>query len=115
MKRFLLILLFSLCFSAEAQSQEPAQNTQQSDTIQQKKFEFQVMPFLSYNRNLKFMFGAIPMLMYRINNEDKVSPQSLSGISGVYTTNKSYFVSVFNRWYYDEDRWRAKLFALTGD
>ncbi len=115
MKRFIPILLFSFCFFADVHSQEQTQSTQQSDTLQQKKFEFQVMPFLSYNRNLKFMLGAIPMLMYRLDNEDKISPQSLSGVSGVYTTNKSYFVSVFNRWYYDEDRWRAKLFALTGD
>lgn len=73
------------------------------------------MPFLSYNRNLEFMFGAIPMIMYKTNQKDIVSPKSISGISAVYTTNKSYFVAFFNKWYFKEDSWRAKLFGVTGD
>lgn len=80
-----------------------------------KKFELSVMPFLSYNRNLDFMFGAIPMLMYKTNQKDTISPKSLSGLTAIYTTNKSYFICLFNRWYFKEDTWRFKLFALTGD
>jgi outer membrane protein assembly factor BamA len=61
------------------------------------------------------MFGAIPMMMYDVNQKDTVSPQSLSGLSAIYTTNGSYFVAIFNRWYVAQDRWRLKLFALTGN
>ncbi|RDI06922.1 BamA/TamA family outer membrane protein [Flavobacterium sp. AG291] len=114
MKKITTVLLLLFCLFS-AHSQEQTKSEVSSDTLKHKKFEFNVMPFISYNRSLKFMFGAIPMVMYKLDSEDKVSPQSLSGISGVYTTNGSYFVSVFNRWYYDEDRWRAKFFAVTGD
>ncbi|WP_163399521.1 BamA/TamA family outer membrane protein [Flavobacterium fluviatile] len=81
----------------------------------EKKIELRVMPYVSYNRNLKFMFGAIPMMMYKLNSEDSISPKSLSGMSGIYTTNKSYVVAVFNKWYMSEDRWRLKLFFMTGN
>jgi hypothetical protein len=73
------------------------------------------MPFLGYNRNLQVMLGAIPMMMYKLSVKDTVSPQSLSGLSAIYTTNGSYFVALFNRWYMAEDKWRLKLFVLTGN
>jgi len=73
------------------------------------------MPFLSYNRNLQFMFGAIPMAMYKLNKKDTIAPKSLSGMSAIYTTNKSYFVAFFNKWYLAEDKWRVKLFVFTGN
>ncbi len=64
---------------------------------------------------MKVMFGAIPMAMYRLNPLDTISPKSLTGSSLVYTTNGSYFFTLFNRWYIKEDQWRFKLFALAGD
>ncbi|TYA56685.1 BamA/TamA family outer membrane protein [Formosa maritima] len=80
-----------------------------------KNVDFTVMPFLSYNRNVKFMFGAIPMVMYRTNKQDTISPKSLSGAAGVYTTNKSYFIGIFNKVYFNEDKWRGTLFLAIGD
>jgi len=55
------------------------------------------------------------MMMYKLNKKDTISPKSLSGMSAIYTTNKSYFVAFFNKWYLAEDTWRVKLFALTGN
>lgn len=73
------------------------------------------MPYLGYNRDLQFMFGAMPMMMYKVNKKDTISPKSLSGMSAIYTTNNSYFVALFNKWYLADDKWRIKLFAFTGD
>ncbi|WP_274474459.1 BamA/TamA family outer membrane protein [Mangrovimonas aestuarii] len=81
----------------------------------EKKIDFTVMPFINYNRNLKFMFGAIPMVMYHPIKNDTISPKSLSGASAVYTTNSSYFIALFNKLYLNEDRWRINLFAVTGN
>jgi outer membrane protein assembly factor BamA len=90
--------------------------SQKSDSLpKQKKVEVSVMPYMSYNRNLDFMIGVIPMGMYRINPSDTISPKSLSGLAAVYTTNGSYFISVFNKIYLDEDKWRITAFAMTGD
>lgn len=81
----------------------------------EKRFELSVMPYISYNRNLDFMFGAIPMMMYKVNKNDKISPKSLSGLTAIYTTNNSYFISFFNKLYLKEDTWRVNLFAVTGN
>ncbi|MBK0370227.1 BamA/TamA family outer membrane protein [Flavobacterium agrisoli] len=115
MKKCLLVILLFGSFVSFTHAQKIPADSTTAKPQKNKKFELSVMPFLSYNRNLEFMFGAIPMLMYKTNQQDTISPKSLSGISGVYTTNKSYFFSFFNRWYFKEDTWRLKLFALTGD
>ncbi|HEY2583354.1 MAG TPA: BamA/TamA family outer membrane protein [Mucilaginibacter sp.] len=113
MKQTLLIIFAAFCctcaFCQTRTDSIPAQKTKE------KNIEFTVMPFLGYNRNLQVMLGAIPMMMYKLNVRDTVSPQSLSGLSAIYTTNGSYFVAIFNRWYVKEDKWRFKLFALTGN
>ena len=83
--------------------------------VKENNVELRVMPYLGYNRNLQFMLGAIPMMMYKLNKKDTIAPESLSGLMLIYTTNGSYFVAVFNRWYVAEDKWRLKLFALTGN
>lgn len=87
-----------------------------TDTLPKaKNLEFKVIPFVNYNRNLEFMFGAVPMIMYRVQPSDTISPKSVSGISAVYTTNKSYFIAFFNKLFLDENRWRIQVFAMLGD
>lgn len=111
-RKFLLILSFIFILGeAHSQNEKPP-----ADSIAlEKNGEFQVMPFLSYNRNLKFMIGVIPMYMYRLNKEDQISPKSLSGLAAVYTTNNSYFISFFNRIFLKEDLWRLTFYGVTGD
>ncbi|WP_067146204.1 BamA/TamA family outer membrane protein [Pseudotamlana agarivorans] len=116
MKKHILFLAYFTFFLTNAYTQQNNEQTaKQHDTLQQKKVDFSVMPYMSYNRNLDFMIGAIPMMMYKLDGEDKVSPKSLSGLSAVYTTNGSYFIAFFNKWYFKEDSWRGKLFVMTGD
>ncbi|WP_223706161.1 hypothetical protein [Flavobacterium potami] len=91
------------------------QKTADSIPKKEKKIELRIMPYLSYNRNLDFMLGVIPMMMYKVNQADTISPKSLSGMSAIYTTNKSYVLAFFNRWYLNEDKWRLKFFFLTGN
>lgn len=112
MKKAILVLLV-VCSSGMVFAQQK-EDTADSTQVE-KKVDFNVMPFLSYNRNLEFMFGAIPMGMYRLDKNDTISPKSLSGLSAVYTTNGSYFLALFNKWYLKEDTWRIQLFALNGD
>ena len=114
MKYFLILpLIFSVSLAfGQTQSQD---SIRIADKKEKKNAEFTVMPFLSYNRNLKFMIGAIPMVMYRTNKSDTISPKSLSGVAAVYTTNKSYFLCFFNRIYFLQDKWRATIYGVTGD
>ncbi|PZX50174.1 BamA/TamA family outer membrane protein [Algoriphagus chordae] len=110
-KTLFIASLICCSFLANAQNEGKSGDS----TKVEKKIDFSVMPFLSYNRNLEMMIGAIPMMMYKFNKEDKISPKSLSGLSAVYTTNGSYFIAFFNRLYFKEDSWRANFFAMNGD
>ena len=114
MNKFYL-LAFCIYLSISTAYPQNEQSSLNSTEISEKRGKLQVMPFLSYNRNLKFMIGVIPMYMYRLNKNDLVSPKSLSGLAAVYTTNNSYFISFFNRMFFNEDKWRLTVFGVTGD
>lgn len=80
-----------------------------------KEIEFKVMPYINYNRNLKLMFGALPMMLFEVDKQDNVSPKSIAGLLGVYTTNESYFILGFSQLYLFEDKWRASSYVFTGN
>lgn len=86
-------------------------NAEKSD----KKFSFMPIPYINYDRTLGFSGGFLPMAMYNFNRKDTISPSSISGGFGMYTTNKSWFVLQFNKFYFNEDRYRVILAAGTGD
>ncbi|KAF2506977.1 BamA/TamA family outer membrane protein [Flavobacterium zhairuonense] len=109
---FIILLLF--CFSCTLAQEKPTDSTK-TKTAKTKNIDFNVMPYISYNRTLDFMFGAIPMMMYKTDKTDTISPKSLSGLTAIYTTNKSYFICSFNKWHFNEDKWRAQLFLMTGN
>ncbi|ETN95923.1 BamA/TamA family outer membrane protein [Zhouia amylolytica] len=108
------LILFTAIVSGQNIEKKELNNDEEK-IITEKGLDFKLMPFLSYNRNLEFMFGGIPMVMYRIDKEDEVSPKSISGVSAVYTTNQSYFIALFNKFYFKGDKWRATFFMVTGD
>ena len=107
---FLIIFLWSCGIWSQTKSTDSTASKKP-----EKNIDFNVMPYLNYNRTMDFMFGAIPMMMYKLNKNDTISPKSLSGISAVYTTNKSYFIATFNKFFFKEDSWRVQFFAATGN
>ena len=107
MVRTLLIPLTLLCIPIGTFSQEGLKK--------EKKITIVPVPYVSYNRTYDFMFGAVPMLMYKVNKNDSISPASLSGAIGIYTTNKSWFTAVFSKFYLKEDRWRVLVGAGLGN
>lgn len=108
-------LLILLLYCSSALSQQSEADSLTTNQLEEKNMEFTVMPFMSYNNNLKFMLGAVPMVMYKLNPRDTISPKSLSGVTAVYTTNNSYFVGFFNKFYFNEDKWRGTFFMALGD
>ncbi|MBD8488829.1 BamA/TamA family outer membrane protein [Echinicola sp. CAU 1574] len=115
MQKYILVILLFFSVSVLHAQKSQTDSLAKAEESVEKKYDFSLMPFLSYNRNLKFMIGAIPMVMYKTDQKDTISPKSLSGLSAVYTTNGSYFFAFFNKLFFDEDNWRVKLFAVTGD
>lgn len=115
MQKYTLIVSFFLLSQFGFSQIQVVDSTNSEEVKLEKRVDFTVMPFLSYNRNLEFMFGVIPMMMYKLDQNDDISPKSMSGVSAVYTTNGSYFVAFFNRFFFAENKWRAKFFAVKGD
>lgn len=115
MKKVLLVFIILILNHSQAWTQTNISDSISTAKAKTKRVDFNVMPYINYNRTLDFMFGAIPMMMYKLDKTDTISPKSLSGISAVYTTNKSYFIASFNKWYFKEDNWRAQLFLATGN
>jgi hypothetical protein len=91
------ILFFTLCSIQFSFSQE------EKKLNEDKNIKFVPIPYVSFNRTYKFMAGAVPMVMYKINKKDTISPSSLSGVMGVYTTNETWFTAVFSKLYLKED------------
>ncbi|PCE64298.1 BamA/TamA family outer membrane protein [Sediminicola luteus] len=94
---FVFILIFSTFFGM----------AQQKDSKKkEKKIEIAPIPYINYDRTLGASLGAVPMAMYRLKATDTISPKSLTGIMGVYTTNGSWFGMAFQKMFFAEDRYR---------
>ncbi len=78
------------------------------------KFQFVPIPYINYNRSVGFTLGALPMAMWNPVDSDTLSPSSIVGGLGMYTTNKTWFVMGFGAFFFDEDNWRIVLAGGTG-
>lgn len=81
----------------------------------EKNFSFVPVPYLNYDRSLGLSIGALPMCMYNLSKKDTISPSSISGLFGMYTTNDSWFTMAFNKFYLQEDNWRLTAVAGMGN
>lgn len=72
------------------------------------------IPYLGYNRSLGWAFGAVPTVLFNPVSADKVSPSSIAGGFGMYTTNKTWGAGGFTVLFLDEDRWRVTAAGGTG-
>jgi len=70
------------------------------------KVKFMPIPYVNYDRSMGFSLGAVPMLMFNPSEKDTISPSSLIGGLGVWTTNKTWFLMGFGMFYLAEDNWR---------
>ncbi len=70
------------------------------------KYKFMPIPYINYDRSLGFTLGVVPMLMFNPSEKDTISPSSLISIVGVYSTNRTWFLMGFGRFYLGEDNWR---------
>jgi outer membrane protein assembly factor BamA len=74
-----------------------------------KKVHLAFIPIISYNRSFGMQFGGMGNAYFNVNKKDTVSPASAVGLFGSVFTNKTYFVSLFNRLYFNNDQWRTKI------
>lgn len=86
-----------------------------SDSRIEASYKLLPIPYVNYNRSVGFQAGFLPMAMFNPVKSDTISPSSMAGLFGMYTTNDTWFLSAFAALYLDEDNWRATAGAGTGD
>ncbi len=112
MNRIWLLTFFILnVFSFSLPSSALAQRVKPSEKDSTKNFHFRPVPYVNYDRTQGFSLGAILIGMYKINPSDTLSPESLSGILGLYTTEKNAVYLAFQQFYFGQNKWRG-TFAI---
>lgn len=79
------------------------------------KTKFMPIPYLGYDRSMGFALGAVPLLMFNPVDKDTISPSSVVGGVGFYSTNKSWFTMGFGMFFLNEDRWRLTTAGGVGN
>lgn len=64
------------------------------------------LPYINYDRSIGFSVGALPMLLFNPVEKDTLSPSSIAGMFGMYTSNDTWFLMGFSALFLDEDNWR---------
>jgi outer membrane protein assembly factor BamA len=80
-----------------------------------KAVTFATIPLINYNRTIGFAGGAMVSVFYKMNKKDTISPTSSTGMVGMYSTNKTYFLVMFQQMYLKQDKWRIKAGIGTGN
>lgn len=116
MKFFLSILISFLFFycTQSTLGQSFGTGGGGGETRTDKKVDFMPIPYINYSRSLGFSIGALPMAMYNLSEKDTISPSSVSGVLGMWTTNDSWFTLAFSKFYFNEDKYRATIAAGLG-
>ncbi|MCK9205178.1 MAG: BamA/TamA family outer membrane protein [Bacteroidales bacterium] len=115
MKRFTvaLILLFISCSAVRAQNKIIAGDSlvfiEKTLKKVNKNFNFTVLPGPVYNSSNQLGFAVMPMLVYRMDKNDTLSPTSSTSALLYANFYPSWMAGIKQNFYWDRDRWRAIL------
>lgn len=101
----ILFFLFVLLQSAISQLKKDSIN----------RVGFAAIPMINYSPSFGLNLGAIGQMFYKVNLKDTISPSSSTGILGLYTTNKTYFLAGFQKMYWNDDKWRMLVAGGNGN
>lgn len=87
-------------------------NSHKNDST--KKVRFAAIPVVNYNNSMGVIVGAMGSAFYKLNANDTISPSSSSMIFGMYTGNSSFLGLGVQKFYFNEDKWRAKIVGGSG-
>lgn len=117
----LLILPLLWCLAEQAfvpgvaHAEEAPTDSSVSNTSRiEGRYKIVPLPYINYNRSTEFALGALPMVMFNPVEKDLISPSSLVGLLGLYTTNETWFLMGFTQLYFKEDTWRFTGAGGTG-
>lgn len=108
MQPFVFVLFCCLCpLLLSAQTKSETDSTQ--------KVTFAAIPVINYNTSMGFIAGGIGAAYYKLNANDTISPSSSSMLFGVLTGNNSWMGLAAQKFYFNQDKWRATLVGGTGN
>jgi outer membrane protein assembly factor BamA len=103
LKLNLAFAILFFCFLSNLTAQEP------DSTFDESSKTFLVVPLISNSPVMKTGFGGLGMYMFKLDKNDNLSPPSLASLYGIYTTNKSYILAPFGKFFWNENKNRASL------
>jgi hypothetical protein len=80
---------------------------QAGEEQKERKTEFLAAPIPLSNPTLGSGLGLVGAMLFPLEKSDTVSPPSVAGVGGFYTSNKSYAFGGAMRAYIAEDHWRV--------
>jgi len=113
-----LVLLPSVLYSQESDI-EPvedagADSSAASDSsAESKRVQFAAIPIVNYDPSFEWNLAALTNAFFKVSPADTVSPSSMAGAMVGYTTNGTWYWSLYTKLYLDEDNYRA--LAAYGD
>lgn len=107
-------VVFVLIILAVASVAHSANTTDadESSSEESKSSPWLITPLLSSDPKISTAAGA---LMGYVHTFDEKSPASMAGIAGTYSTTQSWYLGVFGKIHYNEDRHRLNATAVTGE
>ncbi|MEN8187020.1 MAG: BamA/TamA family outer membrane protein [Bacteroidota bacterium] len=103
-----MMLLF--CISVFSQEKE---KIVKNDTLKNnKKVKTAFIPMLTYSNSFGVTFGVMTAGYYKLDRTDMISPLSSTLLLLKYSLNDTWFAILPNKFYFKEDKFRAK--AVTG-
>jgi hypothetical protein len=116
-----ILIILSICISVNAQVSdentilEIEEKTDQEGNGNNKKVKKVIIPTLSYNNSIKTSFGVMAGMFYHTKIKDTISPESISMFIASYSTNKTWFAIIPNKFYLKEDKYRSIFVAGVGN
>ena len=84
----------------------PGQPPTEEEKAKEKKTEFLAAPIPLSNPTLGSGLGLVGAVLFPLKKSDTISPPSVLGVGGFYTSSHSYAFGGAMRAYISEDRWR---------
>jgi outer membrane protein assembly factor BamA len=103
-KLTLIVFLISQCVFMQAQK-----TTEKDSVFDASSKTFLMIPVVTNSPAMETGFGGLGLYFFNINKNDTISPPSLMSLYAIYSTNNSYIIAPFGRFYWNEDRNRAAM------
>ena len=82
-------------------------------SAESKRVQFAAIPMVNYDQSFEWNLAALANAFFKVSPADTVSPSSMAGAVVGYTTNGTWYWSLYTKLYLDEDNYRAT--AAYGD